>query len=107
GWVLVFVMMWVRWTLPRLRIDQVMMTCLRYLLPLSCVLLLGVTVWQLAAFEWEWLNDTHFVLAIGFLVLFIWLIVKAIQSFGTTPTELMPGAWPGRHSSEPAVAGKP
>ena len=46
GWVLVFVMMWVRWTLPRLRIDQVMMTCLKYLLPISCVLLLGVSVWQ-------------------------------------------------------------
>jgi NADH-quinone oxidoreductase subunit H len=48
GWFLVFVMMWVRWTLPRLRIDQVMMTCLKYLLPISCVLLLGVSVWQLA-----------------------------------------------------------
>jgi NADH-quinone oxidoreductase subunit H len=47
GWFLVFVMMWVRWTLPRLRIDQVMMTCLRYLLPISCVLLMGVSVWQL------------------------------------------------------------
>jgi NADH-quinone oxidoreductase subunit H len=47
GWFLVGVMMWVRWTLPRLRIDQVMMTCLKYLLPISCVLLLGVTVWQL------------------------------------------------------------
>src|SRR5439155_17260360 len=46
GWLLVFVMMWVRWTLPRLRIDQVMMTCLKYLLPISCVLLLGVSVWQ-------------------------------------------------------------
>jgi NADH-quinone oxidoreductase subunit H len=44
---LVFVMMWVRWTLPRLRIDQVMMTCLKYLLPISCALLLGVSVWQL------------------------------------------------------------
>ena len=47
GWLLVFVMMWVRWTLPRLRIDQVMMTCLKYLLPISCVLLLGVSLWQL------------------------------------------------------------
>jgi NADH-quinone oxidoreductase subunit H len=47
GWFLVFVMMWVRWTLPRLRIDQVMMTCLKYLLPISCVLLMGVSVWQL------------------------------------------------------------
>jgi NADH-quinone oxidoreductase subunit H len=47
GWFLVFVMMWVRWTLPRLRIDQVMMTCLKYLLPISCVLLMGVSLWQL------------------------------------------------------------
>lgn len=48
GWVLVFVMMWVRWTLPRLRIDQVMMTCLKYLLPLSCVLLAGASLWQMS-----------------------------------------------------------
>jgi NADH-quinone oxidoreductase subunit H len=46
-WILVFVMMWVRWTLPRLRIDQVMLTCLKYLLPLSCVLLLGASLWPL------------------------------------------------------------
>lgn len=45
-WVLVFVMMWVRWTLPRLRIDQVMMTCLQYLLPISCFLLLGISLWE-------------------------------------------------------------
>src|SRR5947207_12488991 len=44
---LVFVMMWVRWTLPRLRIDQVMMTCLKYLIPISCVLVMGVSLWLL------------------------------------------------------------
>lgn len=44
---LVFVQMWVRWTLPRLRIDQVMTTCLKYLLPISCVLFLGAVLWPL------------------------------------------------------------
>jgi NADH-quinone oxidoreductase subunit H len=44
---LVFVQIWVRWTLPRLRIDQVMTTCLKYLIPISCVLFLGATLWPL------------------------------------------------------------
>lgn len=48
---LVFVQMWVRWTLPRLRIDQVMMTCLKYLLPISCALFLGATLWPLCAYK--------------------------------------------------------
>ncbi|MFN0051891.1 MAG: NADH-quinone oxidoreductase subunit NuoH [Planctomycetales bacterium] len=51
GCLLVFVQMWVRWTLPRLRIDQVMTTCLKYLLPISCFLFLGVTLWPLALYQ--------------------------------------------------------
>jgi NADH-quinone oxidoreductase subunit H len=51
GCVLVFVQMWVRWTLPRLRIDQVMSTCLKYLLPISCFLFLGVTLWPLGVYH--------------------------------------------------------
>jgi len=47
GYTLIFVMMWIRWTLPRIRIDQVMKTCLKYLLPITCFLLLGAAVWPL------------------------------------------------------------
>ena len=47
GFFLVFVQIWVRWTLPRLRIDQVMMTCLKYLVPISCFLFLGSVLWPL------------------------------------------------------------
>ncbi len=42
-------MMWVRWTLPRLRIDQVMTTCLKYCVPLAAVMFLGATLWTYAA----------------------------------------------------------
>jgi NADH-quinone oxidoreductase subunit H len=73
GWLLVFVMMWVRWTLPRLRIDQVMMACLKYLLPISCALLLGVSVWQLALASFEWLD--YFSWALGGLCFFTAVVV--------------------------------
>jgi NADH-quinone oxidoreductase subunit H len=42
----VTVMMWVRWTLPRLRIDQVITTCLKYCVPLAAIAFLGATLWQ-------------------------------------------------------------
>jgi NADH-quinone oxidoreductase subunit H len=45
---LLCVQIWVRWTLPRLRIDQVMLTCLKYLVPITCVLFLGAVLWPLA-----------------------------------------------------------
>lgn len=43
----VCVMIWVRWSLPRLRIDQVMATCLKYCIPLAAVCFLGAAVWLL------------------------------------------------------------
>ncbi|MCI0493118.1 MAG: NADH-quinone oxidoreductase subunit NuoH [Planctomycetes bacterium] len=42
------VMMWIRWTLPRLRIDQVITTCLKYCVPIAAVMFLGAASWQYA-----------------------------------------------------------
>ena len=44
---LVWVQMWIRWTLPRIRIDQVMHACVKYLLPFTMLLFVGSSLWQL------------------------------------------------------------
>lgn len=41
----VFIHMWLRWTLPRIRIDQVMHGCVKGLLPISLAMLCGTAVW--------------------------------------------------------------
>src|SRR5262249_45286153 len=91
-WTLVFVMMWVRWTLPRLRIDQVMMTCLKYLLPISCVLLLGVSLWYLVMPQFV-LDYLKYVIA---AVAVLFLVVMVYRAATTTTIPRMggiPGAW--------------
>ena len=50
GFVGMTVMMWIRWTLPRLRIDQVITTCLKYCVPLAAICFLGAMFWQLFDF---------------------------------------------------------
>lgn len=97
-WFLVLVMMWMRWSLPRLRIDQVMETCLQYFLPISCVLLLGVCLWQLVIPTRAALV-VRYVLAFGSLGFFFLVIASLFRGSPPAPRGQLPGAWSSSVSS--------
>jgi NADH-quinone oxidoreductase subunit H len=92
AWILVFVMMWVRWTLPRLRIDQVMMTCLKYLLPISCFLLLGISLWEvlLRPIVGDYF---HYGMAGASVLVFLLMVFKIATTANRLPTPSVATPW--------------
>lgn len=45
---LYYVVIWARWTLPRLRVDQLMSVCWKYLTPIAIFNLVGCAIWVVA-----------------------------------------------------------
>lgn len=82
---LLYVQIWLRWTLPRIRIDQVLYACVQVLLPLTMILLLGATLWTWASTSdsagWAtFAGVTNWIL--GAVGLFFALAFPAIAAYG-------------------------
>jgi len=96
----------VRWTLPRLRIDQVMMTCLKYLLPISCFLLLGVSVWEVAVRP---VIGPYFAYVLSLLCVagLAFLIFKLVTTPSKLPFAGVTPGWPAAAPPRTDVAARP
>jgi NADH-quinone oxidoreductase subunit H len=51
---LMFVMLWFRWTFPRVRIDQLIYICMKVLVPLGLLCIAGAAVWALIPWPKLW-----------------------------------------------------
>ncbi len=96
----IFCQLWLRWTLPRLRIDQVMYTCVQVLLPMSMVLLLANTFWMLLVPADGLLARAANIamtligagLAGGFVVIMCYGLISRRKLVGTLVVDHLPGA---------------
>lgn len=57
--VLYYIVIWIRWTFPRLRVDQLMSVCWKYLTPMALFNLVGCAVW-LVVFDGKSIFDLIF-----------------------------------------------